>query len=134
VHDTIPLSGSNKLPQLIQKIDQALDFAAAVEEFNHRDVWTWFQVKGPDGKFKAPDLGEPASPVLIQASEGQLPENDFCVVLATNRIAFACSPARDGLSLRVFSAFRLRPPPVARLLVASFSTSRQDQSHADCRC
>ena len=26
-----------------------------------------------------------------QQSEGQLPENDFCVVLATNRIAFACS-------------------------------------------
>lgn len=125
VHDIIPLSCSDKLPQLIQKIDPALDFAAAVEEFNHRDVWTWFQVKGPDGKFKAPDLGEPASPVLIQASEGRLPENDFCVVLATSRIAFACSPARDGLSLRVFSVFRLRPPPVARLLVARFGAGNR---------
>lgn len=125
VQDTIPLSCSDKLPQLIQKIDPALDFAAAVEEFNHRNVWTWFQVKGPDGKFKAPDLGQPASPVLIQASEGQLPENDFCVVLATSDIAFACSPARDGLSLRVFSAFRRRPPPVARLLVASFGAGNR---------
>ena len=125
VHDTIPLSCSNKLPQLIQKIDPALDFAVAVEEFNHHDVWTWFQVKGPDGKFKAPELGQPATPVLIQASEGRLVENEFCVVLATGRIAFACSPARDGLSLRVFSAFRLRPPPVARLLVASFSAGNR---------
>lgn len=125
VHDTIPLSCSDNLPQLIQKIDPALDFATAVEEFNHRDVWTWFQVKGPDGKFKAPDLGQPASPVLIQASEGQLPESDFCVVLATSQIAFACSPARDALSLRVFSAFRLRPPPVARLLVASFAAGNR---------
>ena len=75
--------------------------------------------------FETLSRAEPASPVLIQASEGQLPENDFCVVLATNRIAFACSPARDGLSLRVFSAFRLRPPPVARLLVASFSTGNR---------
>ena len=125
VHDAIPLSCSNKLPQLIQKIDPTLDFAGAVDEFNRRDVWTWFQVKGADGKFKAPDLGEPASPALIQASEGCLPENDFCVVLATSRIAFACSPARDGLSLRAFSAFRLRPPPVARLLVASFSAGNQ---------
>lgn len=120
VLEAIPLSCSEKLPQLIQKIDPALNFAAAVEAFNQSDVWTWFQVKGPDGRFKAPDLGEPASPVLIEASEGRLPENDFCLVLATSRIALACSPARDGLSLRVFSAFRLRPPPVARLLVASF--------------
>lgn len=125
VHDIIPLSCTDKLPQLIQKIDPELDFASAVEELNHRDVWTWFQVKGPDGKFKAPDLGESASPVLIQASEGQLPENDFCVVLATSRLAFACSPARDGLSMRVFSAFRLRPPPVARLLVARFSVGNR---------
>lgn len=121
VHDIIPLTCSAKVPELIEKIDPALDFAAAVEELNQRDVWTWFQTKGPDGKFKAPGFREPASPALIQASEGQLPENDFCVVLATSRIAFACGPAHDGLSLRVFTAFRLKTPPVARLLVASFA-------------
>jgi hypothetical protein len=121
VHDAIPLTCSAKVPELIKKIDPALDFAAAVEELNQRDVWTWFQTKGPDGKFKAPNFREHASLTLVQASEGKLPENDFCVVLATSRIAFACSPARDGLSLRVFTAFRLKTPPVARLLVASFA-------------
>jgi hypothetical protein len=121
VHTIIPLTYSAKVPELIKKIDPTLDFTTAIEELNLRDVWTWFQTKGPDGKFKAPVFREPASQALIQASEGKLPENDFCVVLATNSIAFACSPARDGLSLRVFTAFRLKTPPVARLLVARFA-------------
>ncbi|UKD17107.1 AAA domain-containing protein [Burkholderia aenigmatica] len=125
VLDAIPLTCTANLPQRITEIDPALDFDAAVEEFNRCDVWTWFQVKGPDGKFKTPDLREPASSLLIQASGGELPENDFSVVLATSRIAFACSPARDGESLRVFAVFRMRQPPVARLLVASFVSDNQ---------
>lgn len=125
VHAAIPLTHSANVPELIKKIDPAMDFAAAVDEFNQHDVWTWFQTKNAEGKFRAPDFGEPASPALIRASEGQLPDNDFCVVLATSRIAFACSPARDGQSLRVFTAFRLKTPPVARLLVAHFVAGSQ---------
>ncbi|OEZ45825.1 ATP-dependent RecD-like DNA helicase [Janthinobacterium sp. MP5059B] len=121
VHGAIPLTCSTKVPELIKKIDPALNFTVAVELLNQCDVWTWFQTKGTDGKFKATAFREPASLGLVQASEGKLPPNDFCVVLATNQIAFACSPAHDGLSLRVFSAFRLKTPPVARLLVTSFA-------------
>lgn len=120
VHGAIPLTYASRVPALIQGVDAGLDFAAAVEELNQRDVWTWFQVKGADGKFKPPALREPVSPLLIQASEGQLPDNDFCVVLATSRVAFACSPSHDGLSLRVFTVFRCRLPAVTRLLVANF--------------
>lgn len=121
----IPLTFSPKVPELIRKIDPALDFVTAVDDFNQRDVWTWFQTKGIDGKFKAPAFHEPANHILMQASEGKLLENDFCLVLATTRIAFACSPAHDGQSLRVFTAFRIKPPSIALLLVASFAHGNQ---------
>ncbi|HIH2753072.1 TPA: hypothetical protein ACYLN4_008949, partial [Burkholderia lata] len=40
VLDAIPLTCTANLPQRITEIDPALDFDAAVEEFNRCDVWT----------------------------------------------------------------------------------------------
>lgn len=116
----IPVTCSPRVAERISEVDQTLDFESAIEELNRRDVWTWFQAKGADGRFKAPEFGDPPTNTLIQCSEGVVAGDDFCVVLATQRVAFACQPARDGQSLRAFSVFRARPPSTARLLVAKF--------------
>ena len=121
VHATIPLSCAPKVPEQIHKIDATLNFDALVEHLNQHDVWAWFQYKDSDGKFKTPEFGQPADPVLIQASQGEFTGQGFRLVLASRKFALACAPARDGRSLFVFSVFPQKKPPVARLLVAGFS-------------
>lgn len=121
VLDPIPMTCSPKVAERIAVLDSALDFESAIEELNQRDVWTWFQAKGADGRFKAPEFGDPPTSSLVQCSEGALTGDDFCIVLATSKMSFACQVARDGKSLRAFSVFRLRPPATAHLLVAKFS-------------
>jgi DNA polymerase III delta prime subunit len=116
----IPVTCSPRVAERMSELDPTLDFEAAVDELNRRDVWTWFQAKGADGRFKAPEFGDLPTNTLIRCSEGVVAGDDFCVVLATQRVAFACQPARDGRSLRAFSVFRARPPSTARLLVAKF--------------
>ncbi len=130
----IPLTCSPKVADRISEIDPTLDFETAILELNRRDVWTWFQVKGSDGRFKAPEFGDPASNTLIRCSEGAIAGDDFCVVLATQRVAFACQPSRDGQSLRAFSVFRTRPPSTARLLVAKFEAGGDGDFDVDGFC
>lgn len=120
VQGPIPVTCSPRVAERIKELDQALDFPSAIQELNRRDVWTWFQTKGHDGRFKAPEIGEPPTDALIQCSKGRIVRDDYCVVLCTHRVAFACQPAHDGQSLRAFSVFRARPPSTARLLVAKF--------------
>lgn len=130
----IPVTCSPRVAERIVQVDPTLDFESALAEFNRRNVWTWFQAKGVDGRFKAPEFGDPPTATLIQCSEGIVAGDDFCIVLATERVAFACQPARDGQSLRAFSVFRVRLPSTARLLVAKFESGVDNEFDVDGFC
>jgi len=120
VHAPIPMTCSPKVAERISELDPALNFESALEEFNRRDVWVWFRSKQADGRFKTHQLGEPPTDALIQCSEGTMAGDDFCLVLATSRMAFTCQPARDGESLHAFWVFPAKAPAAALLLVAEF--------------
>ena len=66
----IPVTCSPRVAERISELDPTLDFGTSIEELNRRDVWTWFQAKGADGRFKAPEFGDPPTKTLIQCSEG----------------------------------------------------------------
>jgi hypothetical protein len=135
VTETIPMTCSQRVAERISDLHPDLDFESAVEEFNRVDVWTWFQTKGEDDRFKAVEYGEPPSDTLIQCSEGTLTHNEFCVVLASHRIAFACQPSYDRMTLRAFSVFvPKRPPPTALLLVAKLEADSEGVFDVDGFC
>ncbi|RYZ15191.1 MAG: hypothetical protein EOO70_07110 [Myxococcaceae bacterium] len=57
---------------------------------------------------------------LVRCSHGDIPSQDFSVILSTVRWSLRCVPAREGGGLLVLGVLKPRRAPCARLLTASF--------------
>ncbi len=105
----------------IAEHDPTLTREALVDGLNGSDVWTWLEVRGADRRWRWPRTGE-ESAILIQCSEGNVPDKDCSLVLSTTHWSLRCVPARDDGGLLVLGVLKpYRPPRCAGLLLARFS-------------
>lgn len=118
----VPLIFTARADEQIADVDPGLSCVALIDAMNASYVWTWVEVRGGEGRWRWPEPGDEPD-VLVRCSEGDLPPQDFSVILATARWSLRCVPARDGGGLLVLGVLKPRRAPCARLLVATFANA-----------
>lgn len=116
----VPLIFTQRADEQIAEVDPGLARAGLIDALNASHVWTWLEVRSGKGRWRWPELGDEPE-VLVRCSEGDLPAQDFSIILSMARWSLRCVPARDGNGLLVLGVLKPRRAPCARLLVASFS-------------
>ncbi len=119
VTQPVPLIFAQRADEQIAEVDPGLARAGLIDALNASHVWTWLEVRGGEGRWRWPELGDEPD-VLVRCSEGDLPAQDFSIILSMARWSLRCVPARDGGGLLVLGVLKPRRAPCARLLVASF--------------
>jgi hypothetical protein len=120
VTQPVPLIFTPRADEQVAEVDPELNRAGLVDGMNGSHVWTWLEVRGSEGRWRWPEIGDDPE-VLVRCSEGDLPTHDFSLLLSTARWSLRCVPARDGGGLLVLGVLKPRRAPCARLLVADFS-------------
>lgn len=118
---TVPLLFTPRADEQIAEIDPGLNRPALIDSMNATHVWTWLEVRSSEGRWRWPEMGDDPD-VLVRCSEGDLPPQDFSVILSTARWSLRCVPARHGGGLLVLGVLKPRRAPCARLLVADFGS------------
>ena len=120
VTQPVPLLFTPRADEQIAEVDPGLNRTDLVDGMNGSHVWTWLEVRGSEGRWRWPEMGDEPE-VLVRCSEGDLPAQDFSLILSMARWSLRCVPARDGGGLLVLGVLKPRRAPCARLLVADFS-------------
>ena len=118
---TVPLIFTPRADGQIAEADPGLTRPELIDSMNATHVWTWLEVRGSEGRWRWPEMGDDPE-VLARCSVGDLPPQDFSVILSTARWSLRCVPARDGGGLLVLGVLKPRRAPCARLLVANFGS------------
>ena len=119
VTDAVPLIFTPRAEEQIAEVDPGLDRGSLIEALNASHAWTWLEVRGGEGRWRWPEMGDEPE-VLVRCSEGDLPAQDFSIIVSAARWSLRCVPARDGGGLLVLGVLKPRRAPCARLLVANF--------------
>ncbi|APR75118.1 Superfamily I DNA and RNA helicases and helicase subunits-like protein [Minicystis rosea] len=122
----VPLTFTPRADEQIAEVDPGLSRAALIDALNASHVWTWLEVRGGEGRWRWPEMGDEPD-VLVRCSKGDLPPQDFSLLLSTARWSLRSVPAREGSGLLVLGVLKPRRAPCARLLVANFA-NRSDST------